>query len=292
MKRFKLFFLTLLAALFVATPGMAAMQNFWAAVYRDTGKMSMDGKPELERITSGVTYRVLAKDANTMETLYDSKTGAAKSVTAAAVTTTTFAVDDAVDFRCDPTDSADAGVDLIVVDTAGGFTKVVKNFTQYDHSIIINERPGVQHTGIIWFDHDNADTDTSHDTGIDFKLNTLITDVRVQVVTVDATQTIDIGTADTATGFRKTLSVADAGIVQDTAVITGGTTIDYVPASNYGELLATAITGSDAVATVGGISYKPHLVLTAGTDDDLYYDFSAGTDTAHGYIYFDFVLQR
>jgi len=292
MNKFKVFLLSMLAVRLMATPSMAAMKNFHAEVYRDTGKMSVDGKPELELITSGVTYRVLAKNADTIETLYDTKTKAAKSVTAAAVTTTTFAVDDAVDFACDPTDSADEGVDLIVTDTAGGFTKVVKNFTQYDHTIIIDERPNVMHTGIIWFDHDNADADAQHDTGIDFKINTFITDVRIEVVTLDDTETIDVGTADDPNGFLAARSLAAAGYVTDTGVITGGNTIDYVPATTYGVLLYTAITGSDAVATVGGRSYIGHLVKTAGTNDDLVYDLSAGSDTAHGYIFYNFIQIR
>lgn len=59
-----------------------------------------------------------------------------------------------------------------------------------------------------------------------------------------------------------------------------------------GTLLTTAITGSDAVATVGGNTRKHHFVTTAGTDDDLYYTGSAGSDTAAGYIHYYFMRLR
>jgi len=54
--------------------------------------------------------------------------------------------------------------------------------------------------------------------------------------------------------------------------------------------LVTAITGSDAVATVGGKTYiGPHVVVTTGTDDDLYYTCS---DTGYEYIHYWFTRLR
>lgn len=293
MKRFTVIFL-LLAAIFcfAAGPALAEPQDMWAAVYRHKGVMNTDGTPVLEKISSGVTFKVLAVDADTAETL--TYYGGTTSLTN-PVTTTNFAADavcgDRVAFRVDPTDSStDRYVDLIVVDTAGGFTTFVENFDKYQHSIVIDERPNIQHHGVIWF---AASDNTATDTGVDFLPDTAIHDVLVEIVTVDATETISIGTADTATGFRSGVSVATAGYPTDTAVITGGSNIDYVPVTTYGAKLVTAITGSDAVATVGGKSYiGPHMVVTTGTDDDLYYTGSAGSDTAAGYIHYFFTRLR
>jgi len=259
----------------------------WAAVYA----LDRDGK-ELRQITSGVTFKVLARGADTSETL--TYYGGTTSLTN-PVTTTNFAADavcgDRVAFRTDPTDTSyDRYVDLIVVDTAGGFTAFVEDFDKYQHTIVIDERPGIMHHGCIWWSYSD---NTATDTGVDFLIDTAVSDVWVEVVTVDATETISVGTADTATGFRSGVSVATAGYPTDTAVITGGTNIDYVPVTTYGALLVTAITGNDAVATCGGKSYiGPHIVKTTGTDDDLYYTGSAGSDAGLGYIHYWFTRIR
>lgn len=122
MKRFKLFTLILAAfALLAAVPAQAALQDMWAYVYKWDGKMSSDGKPVLTRLTSGVTFKVLAQNSDTAETLYYYKGSTALTN---PVTTTNFAANtvcnDQVRFRVDPTDTTyDRYVDLIVVDTNG-----------------------------------------------------------------------------------------------------------------------------------------------------------------------------
>lgn len=261
-----------------------AYYDYYAAVYKKT---ATNRGLELTPVTSGITFKVLTVDTDTAATLYKFDDEALTAVTN-PVTTTNFAAatvcEGMVKFRCSA-----ATVDIIVVHTTGGYTAVIRGFSPEDHSIIIDETPNVMHHGVIWF---GADDNTGTDTGVDFVPDTMIHDVMVEVVTVDATETISVGTADTATGFRSGVSVATAGYVQDTAVITGGTNIDYVPATTYGSLLCTAITGSDAVATVGGMTRNNHIVTTAGTDDDLYYTGSAGSDTAAGYIHFFFTRLR
>ena len=296
MKKWKLFaILCTVLALFVTVPAQAAFQDMWAYVYRWKGATNSDGSMVLERITSGVTFDVLAYGADTRETLYVFGSNAYTSLTN-PVTTSDFAsatvCNDRIAFRVDPTDATyDRYVDVIVVDTSGGYTTVVKGFDKYQHTIVIDERPGIVHQAIAWFTH--ASSSTATDTGIDFAINTYIMDVRVEVTTADSGITIDVGTADTAAGFRNDVSLTSTGFVTDTGVITGGSTIDYTPATTYGTLLYTAITGSDTVATVGGRSYIGHLVKTSGTDDDLYYTLSSSAvDTAHGYIYVIFMTLR
>lgn len=257
-----------------------AVKHYEAVVKKRTNiGQGLDG---METLITGVTYKVLTAGSDTAATCYSDKGITSKTN---PVTTTVFAADDQIDFWVDAT-----SVDLIVVDTAGGFTAFVDAFTPNQHVIVIDECPNVVHHGCIWF---GASDNTATDTGVDFVADTAVMDVWVEVVTVDSGETISVGTADTATGFRNAVSVATAGYPKDTAVITGGTNIDYTPVTTYGALLVTAITGSDAVATCGGKSYiGPHWVTTLGTDDDLYYTGSAGSDTAAGYIHYFIVRAR
>jgi hypothetical protein len=294
-KIWKSVFLTILAAMLFVVPSIAQAepQDYWAYVYKWDGKMNTDGTPVLTRLTSGVTFKVLAVGADTAETI--TEYGESTSLTN-PVTTTNFAsntvCNDMVAFRTDPTDStSDRYVDLIVVDTNGGYTTFVEDFDKYNHTIIIDERPNILHHGMIWF---GASDNASVDTGVDFLKDTAIMDVIVEIVTVDNTETLNVGTADTAAGFISAISLATAseGYKTDTGFITGGSTIDYVPATQYGTLLTTAITGSDAVATVGGNTRKWHFVTTTGTDDDLTYIGTAGSDTAAGYIHYFFMRLR
>jgi len=289
---FTILFAVLLAFAFVPI-AHAEYSDMWATVYKIDGKYNGDGTIQMTPITTGITYQVLQHDSNTAETLYAFASHALTSKTN-PVTTTVFAADDMVKFRVDPGETDDRYVDLIVVDTSGGFTAVVKHFDKYTHSIVIDETPGVQHHGVIWF---SASSNVATDTGIDFSVGTFIHDVRVEVVTVDAGMTLNVGTADTAAGFRSGVSVAATGYIADTAVITAGDSISYYPVTTYGTLLYTAITGTgvgiDAGAySNGGKTHLGHAVATSGTDDDLYYTGSAGSDTAAGYIHFWFTKMR
>jgi hypothetical protein len=279
-----------------AAPSMAASQDMWAFVYKDTGKRNAQGVAELTRITSGITFKVLAVGADTSETLTYYNNNAGTSLTN-PVSTTNFAADtvchDMVAFRVDPTDATyDRYVDLIVVDTSGGFTAFVEDFDKYTHTIVIDERPNIMHHGAIWFD-DTVAEGASTATGVTFLPDTFVHDVWVEVVTVDSGQVIDIETSDTANGYRAGVSLTTAGYIKDTGVITDGSTSDYFAVTTYGSLLHTAITGTDGAATSGGNSYVGHIVTTAGTDDDLYYDTDASSGyAAKGYIHYFFTRMR
>lgn len=235
-KFFKILTIIFMAAIFLTAPAFAVPQDMWAKVYaRDR-----DGK-DLREISSGVTFKVLVVGADTSETLtyYNGTTSLTNPVT-----TTNFAADavcnDHVAFRTDPTDATyDRYVDLIVVDTAGGYTEFVEDFDKYQHTIVIDERPGIMHHGVIWWLFNN---NVATDTEVDFLPDTIVANVLVEVVTVDATETINVGTEDTAAGFRTGVNIDTAGYIKDTAVITSGTNADYWTVSTYGTLLATAIT--------------------------------------------------
>lgn len=297
MRKFLLGLLIAITAFCFTTTAYAEAQDMWAAVYKDTGVIGADGRKVLTRVTSGITFKVLAVNADTAETLTvfddDTATSLTNPVTTANFESATVC-DDKVAFRVDPTDSStDRYVDLIVTDTSGMYTTFVENFDKYQHTIVIDERPSVPHVGTIWF---SASSTVETDTGIDFLPDTLITDTRTETVTVDAGETLDVGLLSTETsgdadGLIDGRSVATAGFTADTGVITDGTTSDYIPDSTYGALLYTIVAGSDAAATHGGRSYLGH-VVTGSNAVSLTYTGSAGSDTAAGYIYVEHMRLR
>lgn len=293
MRKWKIFATVLcVLAVFIAAPAQAALQDMWAYVYSWKGGMNADGTLQLTRLTSGVTFKVLAIDSDTAETLYYYDTPAMTSLTN-PVTTTNFAAttvcNKIVKFRVDPTDSTnDRYVDLIVVDaTGGGYTAFVENFDKYTHTIVIDERPNIVHLGTIWF---GAASTSEINTGVTFLADTFIKDVRVEVVTVASAISVDVGllssgTGGDADGFRANVLLTTAGFVADTGVVTDGTTIDFTAASTYGALLYKAITGSDAVATGGGRSYLGHVVTGTNTGVLTY---TMDSTTGAGYLHFEF----
>ncbi len=296
MKRFKILILALFAAFFlIAVPVQAALVDMQASVYKWTGGMGADGKAVLTKIDSGITFKVLAVDTATAETLYYPKK--TTSLTN-PVTTTSFAstsiCNKRVAFRVDPTDAtSDRYVDLIVVDTAGGYTAFVENFDQYTHTIVIDERPNVVHHGVIWF---GAASIAVQNTGVVFVPGTLIQDVRIEVVTAGSGLSIDVGilaaaSAGDTDGFRINVLLTTTGWVKDTGVITDGTTADFTAASTYGAFLYTAITGSDASISQGGRSYLGH-IITSGTNDGALVYGGSTTDTTGGFIHYWFSRGR
>lgn len=212
MKRFISIFLMLLMVFAFCFSADAATRYFRAEVYRLTN--TGDVADSSTRITSGITYKVLATDSDTAETIWSNT---AKTSKTNPVTTTVYNTQDRVDFYCDPTDSGDLQVDLIVNDTSGGYTAVLEDFLPTTHKIIIDERPNVQHHGVIWFTGVNG---TETDTGIDFDYDTAVEAVRVEIVTVESGSTIDVGLLSTGTngdadGFNDGISGATAGYVKE-----------------------------------------------------------------------------
>lgn len=262
-RKFMFIVFALVLALFTASSGYAASQDMWANVYRWAGGMSIDGKPELTRATTGITFQVLAVGTDTAETLTVYGDDTATSLTN-PVSTTNFASDtvckDRVAFRVDPTDASnDRYVDLVVTDTVGGYTRTVENFDKYTHTIIIDERPNIEHHGMIWF---TASSAAETDTGINFDYGTMIGKVAVEVTTLDATETIDVGLLSTETGgdadsLLDGVSVAATGRPVRTLATSGASMDDgtnffpdghYVEGSNANSLTYTGSSGSDTAA--------------------------------------------
>jgi hypothetical protein len=174
-------------------------------------------------------------------------------------------------------------VDLSIY-TANGEAAFVQDVVRSDHRVLIDTDKLEQTLVIPWFFNNNVETDT----GFTLIGDVLIKDIRLLVTTVDATETIDIGLDGTTTndpnGLVAAALTSAAGYVELKPQITDGTNIDYVGSNYVGALLATSITGADAVATVGGWTKLETLIGAAETDANVTYTCSAGSDTAAGYM--------
>jgi len=256
--------MTVLLVMVMVFPAFAAMQDFHATVHRWSGNYDSDGSPGLTKATTGITYKVLATRSNTAETLY---AYGSRNLTAKTnpVTATVFATDKEVSFRCDPTDAtSDRYVDLIVTDTVGGYSQVVKNFDRYTHTIVIDERPNIKHHGLIWF---SGTTTAATNTGIIFGAYTNIEKVGLEVVTASA-QTISVGTGTTPTGYINLNTIASTGFVA-------------IPGETTGSLLGTGTAYQ---------WYQQGSTITSSTS--LTYTLSSGIGAQTGYIHYYFTRVR
>ena len=274
----------------VFTAPVFAYNDFYAQVVKRDNTST--GNIALTPITTGITYQVLDAGTNTISTLTKFADNSYASVTN-PVTTTVFAASTGgngnIKFR-----NANTTVDIIVTDTNGGYTAVVKGFSLGMHTIVIDETPNMPHHGIIWFAPSTAETST----GVSFVADTFVSDVRVQVITTDSAKTIAVGLLSTqsngsATGFITGLLMTTAGYVADTAVSTKGTNGQYVPASTYGSFLYTCVTGTDSanVDLVGGKTYTGYIV-TGANATTISYTGNGGTTTAAGYIHYWFTRMK
>jgi len=125
-------------------------------------------------------------------------------------------------------------------------------------------------TAVIRCDAQTAETDTN------FTLpdSAIVTDVMINVITVDATETVDVGTAGTSNdpnGFLAAVSLATAGLVKG-SLADGAITLGAL-------LLEETGTGAD-------VAYARTKDITAG-GDPVSYTCSAGSDTA----IFDIIIE-
>lgn len=135
------------------------------------------------------------------------------------------------------------------------------------------------------FGHNTTETDT----GVDLPDNAVVIGAFLEVETADSGITIDVGTLSTegggdADGFIAGASVGATGLVIPDAVVTGGSSEDYLSACTLGALLADFTAGSDAATDVGTLVKKPY-PTDANAAKSISYTCSAGADTAAGKIH-------
>jgi len=312
-------FWNIVAVLFIAmmlsfpVTGHSAAKDMWAYVYSWDGKMNTDGKMVLTRITSGVTYVVLQTNSlATLETLtyYNNPNNTSL---ANPVTGTNFASDtisgDMIAFRCDPSETNDTAVDLIVVDQTGGYTAFVEDFDQYTHTVIIDERAGVRHHGCAFIATGGSSTET--DTGIDFEDVSVIEYMMVEIgtpISGGTTPLLDVGLLSSGTngdsdGFLNDCSLATAGFVQpyragidnSSYSVTSSEQGGIINVGPVGTFLGHMYAGTGDTETLAAEScFVPQTLTICGTyENSLTYTFpTSHASTGFGLIHFWFTRIR
>lgn len=283
-KFFKTIPVFVLSLFLMAGAAFGANYDYWAQVYRSTP--TVFGTMSLTPVSSGVQFVVFTSGTTTAATITkygdDASTSVTNPVTAANFASATVCAGQ-VKFR-----STASTVDVLVTDNAGGYSAFADGMTVNDHRIVIDESTNAVKHGAVYY---SATTTAETSTGVQFDYDTAIHDVRLQVIGTAAGATMSVGllsseTSGDADGFLALRSVATAGYVKDTGVVTGGTTYDYTPATTYGALLYTAITGVDSTAAGGGRSYLGHIISSANARTLTY--SSSTTATTTGLIHYWF----
>lgn len=245
--------------------------------YVATVKDMRNGEP----ITSGVTVFVYTAGTKTLATIYadDANTALANPITRA-----TFATKQQIEFFC-----ASPSVDIYINDALGN-ESFIPSFLPTDRTVVLS-KTGVSKHLVIPFSFNTAETDT----GIDLPYGVEIHRAMVEVVTVDATETMDVGllsseTAGDTNGILSLVPMDNAGFVKPWS-ITDGATEDFISSPYYGALMGLGSAGTNTANDFGQPGGAGHIV-TGSNAVSVVYQHSAGTDTAAGYIHLWFRYLR
>lgn len=175
-------------------------------------------------------------------------------------------------------------VDLSIY-TANGDAFFLQSVTPADQHRVVVDVDKMEQTLVIPFAASTAETDT----GFTLVGNVRVMDCRINIITADSGQTMDVGvdgsTNDAADALINDVSMTSTGYVELNPAHTAGSSADYYGATTVGTLLANAHTGSDSsVTTLGGFVPITFMVLSTETDCNITYTGNGGTDTAAGYI--------
>lgn len=228
-----------------------------------------------EAITSGVYVFVYDAGTKTLSTIYASGSAVAKTN---PITRTQFGTDTKITFW-----SASTSHDIFVADDKGNVS-FVPSVTRYDHVLPLN-RDGVDKCFVAPFVFNAGGTET--DTGLDFPLNVWIYSAAVEVVTLDATETLGVGllsteTAGDADGILAGVSLASAAFIKP-YTITDTSTEDYVTSPYWGALMGLGSAGTSAANDFGQPGGPGHIVSGSNARSLVY--IPSSSDTAAGYIY-------
>ncbi len=228
-----------------------------------------------EAINSGVYVLIYDAGTKTLATLYSNNARTSKTN---PITRAQFAVDDQIEFY-----AAATTVDVFIADDKGN-TSFVAGIAPTQHTLFLN-RDGVEKCMFAPFLFNVGGTEV--DTGLDFPLDVMITDAIVEVVTLDAGETIDVGILSTETngdanGILAALSIAAAGFIRP-YVITETTTEDYISAPYFGSLMGVGTAGT-STANDNGTAGGPGHIVSGSNGRSLTYTPST-SDTGAGYIY-------
>lgn len=233
-------------------------------------------------ISTGVLAFVYTAGTKTLATIYADEVGTAL---ANPITRTAFDAAGKIKFW-----SGAATHDIVVNDDKGN-TGIVAGVAPTSHMLTIDRSGAHKNLVIPFVFNDNVETNT----GIDLPRFAAVRPVTVEVVTADATETINVGvlssgTGGDADGFVAGASLATAGFVRP-YIVTDGTNEDFVATPSVGALIGLGSAGTDAANDFGQGGGHSH-VVTAASETRITYTCSSGSDTAAGYLHIPFTVLR
>jgi len=239
---------------------------------------SQDGFSGAGDVTSGCLVFICDAGTKTLATIYSDAARAAKTN---PISRAQFATDGKIVFY-----GASSSYDITVAHSDGSVSKL-SGVTPNDHTITMN-RDGVDKCLVFPMVFNAGGTET--DTGLDLPVGVIVHEVRVEVVTVDATETVDVGllsseTSGDADGFVAAVSVATAGFPA-LAVFTTGANETYLSAVKYGALMGSSVVGADVVGDAGNVVRLGHVVTGSNAVSVTYTPSTSDTFVGYGYVYF------
>lgn len=229
-------------------------------------------------VSSGVLVFVYDAGTKTLSTIYSDAVGTSKTN---PISRSQFATDGGIKFY-----SAASSHDIFI-NTDSGESARSTSVAPTQHTITV-DKDGVDKCIVFPAVFNAGGTET--DTGLDLPKLCKVTDVALEVVTTDATETCAIGilsseTNGDADGLMVAVSVANSGYIQGWSSTAGGNET-YVSATNYGALMGLGKVGTD-VANDCGIPGGPgHVVSGSNGVSISYTPSSSDTFAGYGYVYF------
>lgn len=241
---------------------------------------SLDGHSSDGAITSGALVFVYDAGTKTLSTVYsDVKLSAAKTT---PISRAQFATDGMITFY------STAATHDITVALSDGSVARYSSVAPTTHVLPI-DTDGLSKCMVfpMVFNAGAAETDT----GLDLPKFSHVFNCLAEVVTVDATETVDIGllsseTAGDADGFMVALSVATAGTfgLYTTAV---GSNETFINAARAGALLGKGSVGTDVANDFGQPGGPGHYVTGSNATSITYTPSSSDTFAGYGYVFFN-----
>jgi tetrahydromethanopterin S-methyltransferase subunit F len=256
----------------------------FAADYKDkqfsltvNDQRSFNISSDAGQVTTGVQVFVYTAGTKTLATIYSDRKRTTK---ANPISTAQFATDSGILFY-----GSAASYDLFVVHNDGSGVSAL-GVTPLQHRVQL-DRSGTHKVVVVpWSAATSANAEV--DTGVDLPKDSIVTDVRVQVVTAESSKTLNVGllstgTGGSATGFVNAVSTTTAGYPA-LATVTVGSNENYLSAFTYGTLLGSLKVGVDTAGRTGQ-TYLPGYVVTGSNTTRLTYTTSSGAASAAGYFY-------
>lgn len=238
---------------------------------------SLNATDSAGAITSGCHVIVYDAGTKTKATIYADENRTAKTND---ITRTQFGTDTRIKFF-----AAASTVDLFIADNQGN--NVLHSSVAPTVHVLPLDRSSVHKCFFFPMVFNAGGTEV--DTGLDLPKNSMVRDVALEVVDIDATETVSIGilaseTNGDADGFLLASSVATAGFYASYD-ITDGATEDFVGASRKGALLGLGSTGTNTANDFGQPGGAGHFVQGANGVSISYQPSSSDTFTGYGYLW-------